>query len=97
MDLGKASACAGRRPAAAAAIALTSGCFIFAAGAAAGAGTVAYVEGKLTATLANPYERVVRATSLAMQQLKFLEVSESRDTNSYELKARTTADKKSNT
>jgi len=82
--------------AAAGALALTSGCIVAALGAAgaAGAGTVAYVEGKLTATLANPYERVVRASNLAIHQMQFLELGETKDALSDEIKARTAEDKK---
>lgn len=77
--------------AAAGALALTPGCLVVAAGA-AGAGSVAFVEGKLTATMGNPFERVVRATNLAGEQLRFMEISESRDSQSYELKGRTPED-----
>lgn len=72
---------------------LQSGCFLVAAGA-AGAGTVAYVRGELSISLANDYEDVVRATNRAIQQLEFAKISERKDALSDELEARTAQDKK---
>ncbi len=60
---------------------LSSGCFLFAVAAvgAAAAGTVAYVDGKLEATLGNRYESVVSATSVAITQLGFDKPEERKD------------------
>jgi len=82
--------------AAAAALTLTSGCFLFAVGAAgaAGAGTVAYVEGRLTATLGKPYEAVSAAAGRAVQQLQFFQIGDTKDALSDMLVARTAEDKK---
>jgi hypothetical protein len=75
--------------------ALNSGCIVAAAGGvAAGAGTVAWVEGKLVVTLANPYDNVVRATDQAITQLQFLKVGDARDSLSATLKAHTASDKR---
>lgn len=77
----------------AAALALTPGCFLVAAGAAAGAGTVAYVRGELDATLDRNYEATVRA-NLAIQQLEFAKTSEAKDAISDVIKGRTGQDKR---
>jgi hypothetical protein len=78
------------------ALAITSGCFLVAVGAAgaAGAGTVAYVRGELNATLGNQYNPVVDASSRAVSQLQFAMVSETRDAFNAEIIARTAQDKK---
>jgi len=77
-------------------LAVTSGCFLVAVGAAgaAGAGTVAYVRGELDATLGNQYNTVVDASSRAVSQLQFAMVSETRDAFNAEIIARTAQDKK---
>jgi hypothetical protein len=77
-------------------LAITSGCFLVAVGAAgaAGAGTVAYVRGELNATLGNQYNPVVDASSRAVSQLQFAMVSETRDAFNAEIIARTAQDKK---
>jgi hypothetical protein len=72
---------------------LQSGCFLVAAGA-AGAGTVAYVRGELSVSLANDYEDVVRATNRSITQLQFAKISERKDALSDVLEARTAQDKK---
>jgi hypothetical protein len=79
-----------------AAMVSTSGCFLLAVGAAgaAGAGTVAYIEGELDATLGNGYDQVVDATNRALAQLQFAQVSESKDAFSAVVIARTAEDKK---
>jgi hypothetical protein len=73
-------------------LALNSGCILAAAGAAGGA--VAYVEGKFTAHLNNPYDRVVRATERAIPQLQFAQLSEKHDALKAEFLARTADDTK---
>jgi acetaldehyde dehydrogenase (acetylating) len=82
--------------AAASAMTLVSGCFLVAVGAAgaAGAGTVAYVDGKLTATLAKPYEAVVAASGRAIAELQFLKVGETKDALKDTVEVRTADDKK---
>jgi hypothetical protein len=74
--------------------ALNSGCVVAAAGAAAGAGTVAWVEGKLVVTLDHSYDHVLRASDQAITQLQFMKVSDARDALSAELVSRTAEDKK---
>ncbi len=58
-----------------------SGCFLFAVAAvgAAAAGTVAYVDGKLEATLNNGYDSVVSASNKAIAQLEFAKPEERKD------------------
>jgi hypothetical protein len=80
--------------AALAVVAVESGCVVVAAGAAAGAGTVAWVEGKLVVTLDSPYENVARAADKAIAQLQFLKLSEDKDALTATLTARTAEDKK---
>jgi hypothetical protein len=74
--------------------ALNSGCVVAAAGAAAGAGTVAWIEGKLVVTVDNGYDHTLRATDRAITQLQFLKLSDSRDALTATLTARTAEDKK---
>ena len=80
--------------AALAVMAVESGCVVAAAGAAAGAGTVAWIEGKLVVSLDSPYEDVVRGAERSIDQLQFLKLSEDRDALTATLTARTAADKK---
>lgn len=79
--------------AAALAAALFSGCVLVVAGA-AGAGTVAYVEGELRTTVGKNYERVCRASVKAVDQLQFHLISEAKDALSDTITARTGQDKK---
>jgi hypothetical protein len=60
-----------------------------AAGAAAGAGTVAYLHGELDATLGNNYDAVVRATDRTIAQMQFIKTGEKKDALSTEFMART--------
>lgn len=76
------------------AIPILTGCVAVAAGAAAGAGAVAYVEGELQVTLPNSYDRVVGATRSALKDLEFVKVSESKDALTGIFTYRTAADKK---
>ncbi len=75
-------------------VALNSGCVVAAAGAAAGAGTVAWVEGKLVVTVDSGYDNTVRATDTTIAQLQFLKLSDDRDALTATLTARTAEDKK---
>lgn len=72
---------------------LNAGCLLVAAGA-AGAGTVAYVRGELTASLGNDLGAVEKATGRAIEQLKFAKVSETADALSARFVVRTAQDKK---
>jgi len=66
----------------AATLLLNSGCFLFAVaavGAAAAAGTVAYVDGKLESTLGYPYNTVADASNKAINQLGFAKPEEHKD------------------
>jgi hypothetical protein len=77
-------------------VALSSGCFLVAVGAAAGAGAgaVAYVKGELTATLDATFERTVHASDGALEQLHIALISQSGDSLSTVLTARTSEDTK---
>src|SRR4051812_19018364 len=75
-------------------LALQSGCVLVAAGAAAGAGTVAYVRGELDATVSKSYENAVQASGRAIDQLQFAKISEQKDALSAKFTARTAQDKK---
>jgi hypothetical protein len=60
---------------------LGTGCWLVVVGAVAAtaAGSVAYVDGKLEASLGNSYESVVTATGRAISQLEFSKPEERRD------------------
>lgn len=75
------------------ALALHSGCLAVVAGA-AGAGTVAYVRGELTASLDQNFDRTVHATERAIEDLKFANISEKQDALVAVIVARTAEDKK---
>lgn len=70
-----------------------SGCVAVLAGA-AGAGTVAWVEGRLDSTLNASLDDAERASGLAIKQLQFAMISEKKDALTADLKARTAEDKK---
>lgn len=70
-----------------------TGCLAVVAGA-AGAGTVAWVEGRLDATLNADFERVVKAANLAIKDLQFAKISEKKDALEATLLARTAGDRK---
>jgi hypothetical protein len=55
---------------------------------------VAYVRGDLDATLNVPFERAVRASDLAVEQLRFEKVSEKKDALQAVLVSRNAADKR---
>lgn len=74
-------------------VATSSGCFAVAVGAGTGA-AVAYVRGQLEANLTSDYERVVRATNEAIQQLALAKVSERKDALVDIITVRNAADKK---
>jgi hypothetical protein len=71
----------------------SGGCVAVAAGAVAGAGTVAYVRGQLNATVDKPFDDVARAASTALQQLQFIKSSEKKDALIAILTARTAEDR----
>jgi hypothetical protein len=75
------------------ALAITSGCLAVAVGAGAGA-AVAYVRGELRATVSGGYDATAAAADGAVQDLKFVKVSERRDALTDIIVARTAADKK---
>lgn len=52
-------------------IVAASGCLAVAAGAAAGAGTYAYMQGEMNTTMEAPLDRVWAATQRAVEQLQF--------------------------
>ncbi len=72
---------------------LLPGCLIVAAGA-AGASTVAYVRGDLTAPLTADYETAATASCRALDKLGFKIVQENRDALAADYVARTALDKK---
>ena len=70
-----------------------TGCVAVIAGA-AGAGTVAWVQGRLEAVLDANYEKAVTAANLAIKQFQFAKISEKKDALTAILIARTAEDKK---
>lgn len=75
-------------------VALSSGCVAVVAGAAAGAGTVAYLRGELEASLDKNLDGVLRATNRGLEQLQFAKISEKKDALVAEVVARTARDQK---
>ena len=71
-----------------------SGCVVAVAGAAAGAGAIAYVRGELETSLDHNYSKVVDATRSALTDLEFNKISERKDAIDAELIYRTALDKK---
>jgi hypothetical protein len=74
-------------------LACLPGCVAVVAGA-AGAGTAAWVNGRLDATLDNDFESVVNATNKAITDLQFSKISEKKDALEAIFVIRTAADKK---
>jgi len=72
---------------------LLSGCVAVLAGA-AGAGAVAWVEGRLDATLDASFDQAEKAANRAVTQLQFVKVNEKKDALTATLIARTAEDKK---
>ena len=72
---------------------LLSGCVAVLAGA-AGAGTVAWVQGRLDATLDANFDQAEKAADRAVTQLQFVKVNEEKDALTATLIARTAEDKK---
>ena len=72
---------------------LLSGCVAVLAGA-AGAGTVAWVQGRLDATLDANFDQAEKAANRAVTQLQFVKVNEEKDALTATLIARTAEDKK---
>ena len=70
-----------------------SGCVAVLAGA-AGAGTVAWVEGRLDATLDTSFAKAEKAADRAITELQFIKISEKKDALNAILTARTAEDKK---
>jgi hypothetical protein len=74
-------------------LASLTGCVAVVAGA-AGAGTMAWVNGRLDATLESDFENVERATNKAIVDLQFAKISEKKDALEAIFVVRTAADKK---
>ena len=72
---------------------LLSGCVAVLAGA-AGAGAVAWVEGRLDATLDANFDQAEKAANRAVTQLQFVKVNEKKDALTATMIARTAEDKK---
>jgi len=72
----------------------SSGCIAVVAGAAAGAGTVAYVRGELETTVGKPFDTVDHATNSALTNLRFMRLSEKKDALLAHYEVRTAEDKK---
>ena len=72
---------------------LLSGCVAVLAGA-AGAGTVAWVQGRLDATLDANFDQAEKAANRAVTQLQFVKVNEKKDALTATMIARTAEDKK---
>jgi hypothetical protein len=70
-----------------------SGCVAALAGA-AGAGTVAWVEGRLDSTLNAKFDDAAKAAGRAIKQLQFALINEQKDALGDKLTARTAEDKK---
>ena len=70
-----------------------TGCVAVVAGA-AGAGTVAWIEGRLDGALDANLARSIKATNLALKDLQFAKISEKKDALTAILTARTAEDKK---
>ncbi len=70
-----------------------SGCAVILAGG-AGAGTVAYIKGELQTNLEASLEKSIEATRSAVENLKFIKISEEVDKLTGEIIARTSQDKK---
>lgn len=75
-------------------LALTAGCVAVAVGAAAGAGTYAYVSGVLKSTESASLDRTWTAAQGALKELEFPIISRQKDALEAELVARTSSDKK---
>ena len=80
----------------AAAITLSSGCFLVAVGAAgaAGAGTVVYIRGELDASVTGTVDAVDKAANQALQQMQFAKINEGKSTVDAAITARTGQHKK---
>ncbi len=70
-----------------------SGCAVILAGG-AGAGTVAYIKGELQTNLEASLEKSIEATRSAVENLKFIKISEEADKLTGEIIARTSQDEK---
>lgn len=63
------------------------GCIALLAGAAGGAGTAAWLQGKLTQEVHSPYERAIDAAKSALKSLRLELLKETRDQNVAQLKS----------
>lgn len=72
---------------------LLPGCVVVLAGAAS-AGTVAWVEGRLDAPLDANFDHTEHAVNLAVEQLKFIKINETKDAFDADFVVRTAEDKK---
>ena len=70
-----------------------NGCAVILAGS-AGAGTVAYIKGELQTNLEAPLKKSIAATRSAVENLKFIKISEEVDKLTGEIIARTSQDNK---
>ncbi len=75
---------------------VANGCalFLVAGGAAAGAGTIAYIKGELKAIEEASFDHAWEATQSAIEDMEFFVTSREKDAVSAELKARGAGDKK---
>jgi hypothetical protein len=73
---------------------ILTGCVVAVAGAAAGAGAIAYVRGELETSLDQNYSKVVDATRAGLKDLEYAKISEKKDAIDAELIYRTALDKK---
>ena len=73
---------------------LLTGCVVAVAGAAAGAGAIAYVRGELESSLDQNYNKAVEATRATLKELEFARISEKKDAIDAEFIYRTALDKK---
>ena len=64
-----------------------SGCFLFVAGAAGGAGTAVWLSGKLTQEFHNPYPDTISATRSAIKSLNLPENKETQEENMTQIKS----------
>jgi hypothetical protein len=77
-----------------AALTATSGCFLFVVGAGAGAGTVAFIDGKLKSSVDANFERTAQAANAAIPQMSFVKISEEKDALNDKIIARDAGDKR---
>ena len=64
-----------------------SGCFLFVAGVAGGAGTAVWLSGKLTQEFHAPYQQTIDSTKLALKSLNLPVVKETREEKVTQIKS----------